>query len=369
MRLTDPEVATTMILDDVPEPDDAAYEFAPSVVGTQFTPDQHMHFYTPDVWEGFVREWVTVWKSEYEQIKRIGGPGDRGIDVAAFRTKRGLEGAWDCFQAKHYGDALAPHDAWPEMLKILQAVLDGHCVLPDSYVFVAPRGCGTTLNTLISQPSECKAKFLSWLDGTAGSAKALPATRKASLKALAKGIDFSMFKAKQIEELLEEHRTTRYYSARFGTVLPPRQVPHKPPSKIDEPTEAVYVSQLVEVYKERWAGQINGTGDIHEVEEAERHFRRQRISFYRAESLRTYSRDSVPDGTFDRLQDDIYMGVVDLVDGADGPGWRKLSQVLVASGQLDLSKHHLLTVASLHDRHGICHQLANEERLRWIDPA
>jgi hypothetical protein len=44
-----------------------------------------------------------------------------------------------------------------------------------------------------------------------------------------------------------------------------------------------------------------------------RHFVRARESFYCAEALRNFSRDTLPDGAFENLQKQIYDGVIDTV--------------------------------------------------------
>ncbi len=41
---------------------------------------------------------------------------------------------------------------------------------------------------------------------------------------------------------------------------------------------------------------------------------RQRERFYHAESLKNFARDTVPTGTFDALQDEIYHGVIDVCE-------------------------------------------------------
>jgi hypothetical protein len=93
---------------------------------------------------------------------------------------------------------------------------------------------------------------------------------------------------------------------------------------------------------------------------------RQRISFYKAESLRVYARDSVPPGTFNKLQDDIYSGVIDTAEANHPNGYVRLSSVLSQVGQLDLNRHKLIAVSDIDDRKGICHQLANADRLTWV---
>jgi hypothetical protein len=95
-------------------------------------------------------------------------------------------------------------------------------------------------------------------------------------------------------------------------------------------------------------------------------FRRHRENFYKAEALRVYARDSVPPGTFERLQDDIHSGVIDVVEDHHATGLRRLTSVLSLVGQLDLSRHRLISVVEIDDRQGMCHQLANVDRIQWM---
>lgn len=97
---------------------------APALPGSPVPPAHRIYFYSPDEWEVFITEWATGVAVSYRQIKQLGGSGDRGVDVAAFKTDRGLEDAWDCFQAKHYDGSLTVSDAFPEMLKIFHGVVD-----------------------------------------------------------------------------------------------------------------------------------------------------------------------------------------------------------------------------------------------------
>jgi hypothetical protein len=108
--------------------------------GPPVPPQGRIQLYSSDEWEEFIREWVSGLKTEYVQIKRFGGSGDKGADIAAFKSDKGLEGTWDCFQGKHYIKALAFNDTAPEILKVFLAVLDGHYQMPDSYHFLAPAG-------------------------------------------------------------------------------------------------------------------------------------------------------------------------------------------------------------------------------------
>jgi len=95
------------------------------------------------------------------------------------------------------------------------------------------------------------------------------------------------------------------------------------------------------------------------------HFGRQREAFYHAESLRVFARDTVPEGTFESLQDEIHSGVIDICDANHADGYERVKEVTQAARELQLTSNALLTRAKTKDRDGICHQLANEDRLLW----
>ena len=83
-----------------------------TLAGPPVPPAQRIYFYPSGEWEEYIREWAQGLIEDYIQIKQLGGPGDQGIDVAAFKSEQGLEGPWDCFQGKHYTRELRPADAW-----------------------------------------------------------------------------------------------------------------------------------------------------------------------------------------------------------------------------------------------------------------
>jgi len=358
------KVSAAPEIDDMPAPS-ALPSSDSSLLGPPVQPAQRVYFYSPDEWEAFIAEWATGIKANYFQIKRLGGPGDRGVDVAAFRTDRGFEGSWDCFQAKHYANALTLSDALPEMLKLFQGVVLGHYILPERYVFVAPRGCGGSLNRLLSKPTDLRTKFLDAIASGGTLTKGLDEQVRRSVHDLAATSDHSIFRSLELSEMLDTHRSTPYYSARFGTALPARPPAGSPPTS-PSPEERRYVQKLVDAYNEQDPASGADATEIASHAKFGPHLQRQRESFYAAEALRVYARDSVPDGTFELLQGDVYSGVIDTAEADHESGLDRLRAVLTLSGQLDLRAHALISVSRLEDRQGICHQLANVDKLTWV---
>lgn len=338
---------------------------AVSVSGPPVTPAQRIAFYSPDEWEDFIREWAIAVGASYVQVKRLGGSNDKGADVAAFKTDQGFEGDWECFQGKHYAKPLGWSDAFPEMLKIFAGRVNGHYTLPSLYAFLAPKGCGTGLNRLLSKPTELRQKFLEELGSGKGIAASIDASLRDQLRTLAEATDFAMFKSVELVDAIAAHRTTAYHVARFGGPLPPRPPAAGAPEAISE-SETRFVAQLMDIYRE-----VQPTGDLtpdtlHTQPRLATHFQRQRESFYSAESLRLHARDAVPPGTFEALQDDVHSGVIEIAEADHATSMERLTKVLQASTQIDLSSHALTTISQTDDRKGICHQLANDDRLTWM---
>jgi hypothetical protein len=100
--------------------------------------------------------------------------------------------------------------------------------------------------------------------------------------------------------------------------------------------------------------------------QTDHHYLRQREAFYSAEALRVFARDSVPEGTFSALQNEVLDGVIETCDRRYRDGFERLSYVLTAAGSLHLTASALITVTEQRDRKGICHQLANDDRLIWV---
>jgi hypothetical protein len=166
---------------------------------------------------------------------------------------------------------------------------------------------------------------------------------------------------------VEDHKSCPRHAARFGGGLPPRPDPAAPPNEIAL-TESRYVEQLFEAYADHIKEAISDSVGLKAHPKLKDHFLRQRVSFYHAESLRVFARDSVPPGTFESFQEEVYAGVVDTHDAAFPDGYARVVAVTKAARDMQITSNALITRAKPQDRDGICHQLANEDRLQWTKP-
>ena len=132
--------------------------------GISIQPVRLLQVMSPDEWEGFTEQWLSLHKTKgtYQSIKRFSGPGDLGLDVIAFTAAEGFAKPWDSYQCKHYDHALTPTDVYGEFGKVIYhsfqrtPPFNQTCRVPRRHVFIAPFGVGITLGRLLRDPDRLK---------------------------------------------------------------------------------------------------------------------------------------------------------------------------------------------------------------------
>lgn len=357
-------------LDSVPEPDVLPSTAQNVAFGRLIPPQQQILTYSAEDWEQFILEWVHSQMQAYASVRRFAGPGDMGIDVAGMTDDSGLRGIWDNYQCKHYDHPLRPSDATKEVAKLLWHSYQGRYRPPREYCFIAPQGSGTRLTHLLGSPDELRKYLTDNWDTQCRTSitDRQPVELAGEFLAYATGFDFSIFSSRSPLEILDDHRRTPYHAVRFGGGLGPRPRPADPP-QTPTVSEQRYIEQLLQAYGDHLGRAVTTTGDLGDRSDLEQHYCRQREYFYHAEALRNFARDTVPTGTYEDLQDEVYDGVVDVeASDAHADGYARLNAVTQASAELQLTSSPLISVVRVPDRKGMCHQLANDNRLTWRKP-
>ena len=70
--------------------------------------------------------------------------------------------------------------------------------------------------------------------------------------------------------------------------------------------------------------------------------------------------------TFQSLQEDMFNGVIDTHDAEYKNGLERMRATITMAGQVDVAGNALVSVTRVADKQGICHQLANSDRLTWV---
>lgn len=334
--------------------------------GLPVHPEDRVRLFSPAQWERFVHEWVDSLRDEYELVERCGGAGDMGRDIIA--TVKGGNGDWDNFQCKHYKKALAPNDVWVELGKLAYYTLKSEYSYPRSYFFVAPQGVGSALSNLLRKPHELRDGLLASWDKACRTeiTKTDVVECDAAMRAHIASLDFSIFQTRPLLRIIEAHAKTRWYAAQFGGGLPPRPEPLTPPT-VPANSETVFVGELRRAYSDHLKQEVKDvdTG-LAGREDLREHFNDARVEFYSAEGLRTFSRDTLPPGEFEKLQDELRSGIMDDVRSEHADGYSRVLAVVKTARTLPLASHPLVSRIHNRDRGGICHQLANDGKVRWV---
>lgn len=335
------------------------------VTGIAVPPIKFIRLFSPDDWEEFVLEWADSFRDDYFIVNRAGGAGDMGRDVVA--SVDDSETVWDNFQCKHYRSAITPSDVWCEFGKLIYYACRGEFTYPRKYVFVAPQGAGNKLAKMLKDPdllkTELKANWASHCEKTITATKAVALEGK--LLGYLDQADFSIFSAIPPLRLIDEHRKTSYHVYRFGGGLPSRPAAKAPPAKVAD-IEARYVRALLDAYGSNLSQILKRADELNSFDDLRAHFERSRHEFYSAESLKLFSRDTLPPGCFEKLQQEYFDGIMDEVDSEHVDGFARVKAVIKLARQFQMTSHPLWSRVEMRDSGGICHQLANDERLRWV---
>lgn len=325
-----------------------------------------VQIFSPDDWEGFTEEWASSLMG-YAIVRRFAGSGDMGLDVAGFTDAAGFSAPWDNYQCKRYDHPLRPADIHVEIGKIIYYSWLGEYTAPRRHYFAASRDVGTTAAKLLLDPKklresvrqawqkQCKDQITTTAD----------VALTGDLLSYFDAFDFSIFGSKSVLELIAQHETTKFHAIRFGGGLPPRPASHAPPA---EPAahESRYIRQLLDAYGDHLGEQVPDLAALALQQPLQRDFSRQRERFYSAEALRNFSRDTVPEGTFDALQEEVFQGVVDICERSHSTGFERMKATVSQAAQVASTSNPLAPATRVQDRQGICHQLANDDRLHWM---
>ena len=333
--------------------------------GLPIPPIERIRIFSPGQWEDFVLEWADSLRMQYGLVERCGGAGDMGRDIIAFDKTNPV--IWDNFQCKHYSTGLTPSDIWIELGKLVYYTFAKEYTYPRKYILVAPQGAGTKLSNLLKKPDKLKAQLIENWDKHCKTniTTTTEIELNADLRKYLDTLDFSIFEAVPPLRLIDQHAKTRWYATRFGGGLPSRpQMP--PPPSVVAAHEVTYVRSLLDAYGDHLKCAVQTVADLDTHEDVREHFNDARLEFYSAEALRAFSRDTLPPGAFEQLQDELHGGIKDEIRGAHADGYRRVLAVIKTAKLLPITNHALKERLSTYDRGGICHQLANNRKVRWV---
>ena len=125
------------------------------ILSKSITPLKLLKIISETEFEEIIHEWVFGYlKKKYEKVCNLGGPGDKGRDVAAYYDYK--KNVWDNYQCKHYDHKLRPSDIWVEIGKLCYNCYSGNLTIPKKYFFISPLGVGSKVHDLLKQPEQLR---------------------------------------------------------------------------------------------------------------------------------------------------------------------------------------------------------------------
>jgi len=332
--------------------------------GVPIPKQKRLEMLDPAEWEAFLEEWALSLKDQYYSVKRHSGSGDKGLDIVGFVASDQLSDGYDNYQCKRYNAALAPSDVWVEFGKVIFYTWRGDHPIPRRYFFAAPKGVGTKLLKLLGDAAALKKGLReNWASHCKDEISNEEIPLEGDLLDYFEEFDFSIFGSTSAAQLIEGHAKTPYHSVRFGGGLPTRP-PFSVPEEV-QPEETRYTEQILEAYSDN-AGTPVFRATLHTFPAYAPDYQIQRERFYSAESLRNFARDSVPPGTFESLKKEAFDVVYDVSQADHACGLTRMRAVLNHVVNASFGSNPLISRVQEQDKKGMCHQMANEDMLKWV---
>jgi hypothetical protein len=339
--------------------------------GAWLDPLKRLSTFEPGDFETFVLQWVNGYLAhKYHEVQRRGAAGDKGRDIVAWIDPPGTPNRrWDLYQCKHYKDALAPSEFHLEVAKLCFYVHRGDYAMPQSYYVLTHKGVGNTLQDLIDEPLKLRDSLKEYWNAQCATKimKGANIPLTGSLLAFVDAADFSIIHSVSPSDLIAQHSETRYHSFVFGVQLKPRPPVPLPP---DEPAskETKYVNAMYCAFAEHLGKPVATISAISSHAYLRSSFDHARVCFYSAESLKEFSRETWPDDScFNSIADTVHQGVKFVMAGLHADGFHRMIAVCAMAISVQIDPNNAIGNPLPNDRVGICHQLANEGTIRWVN--
>jgi len=327
----------------------------------------YLKIFNADSWEDLTLELVYYWKTQYSRVLRCGAGGDMGRDVIAYCHEEPAN--WENYQCKHYDKRLSLSLALLEIGKILYYAHRKEFTLPSQYYFVAPQGVSNDLLKHLNDSSKLKNALIDKWDKVCKS----KITSKHNDNILLSGdflkfvqtVDFSIFDHIPPIRIIELHSNTIYHAQRFGTNVRKRRQLPAPPEKITT-NEIKYTEELLNAFAD--AEQIDSltVDELSEGSDYKFEYEAARRNFYAADDLEKFSRDWLPENSYDELTDECFEAVSATVRQKHDNGYERYLATSSHATTMNYTSHPLSPYIKMQDKKGMCHQLVNGDKFKWI---
>lgn len=327
----------------------------------------YLKIFNADSWEDLTLELVSYWKTRYSRVMRCGAGGDMGRDVIAYSHDK--PEIWENYQCKHYDKRLSLSLALLEIGKILHYVYQREFTLPQRYYFVSPQGVSNDLLKHLNDPDRLKNSLIEKWDKACKSKITSRINNDIALDSeflkFVELIDFSIFDHIPPIKIIELHSNTIFHAQRFGVNVKKRPSLPVPPIKLAN-NEIIYTKEILRAFADAEHKEILTIDDLEENSDYRLEYESARKNFYAAEDLQKFSRDWLPENCYDELTDECCEAVSATLRQKHDNGYERYLATSSQAATVNYASHPLSPYIKTQDKKGICHQLVNASRFKWV---
>lgn len=325
-----------------------------------------------DTYEELIASWAYCCLKEaengYEDVLRLGGAGDGGMDVVAFYEQATRD--CDIYQCKHYDAPINKSAIIAELGKFLYHVYKELLPCPRSYYLMAPKGLSSPFTHIYTNSEKLKQTIKSEWDASIADhiTKGRSIKYEGELVEFLNNFDYTIFKFYSADRLLNDiqKKENRHVYHQYFGVRKEELVREKlsTPSDLSE-YESNYIGHLIDAYND-----VKDDGVTPEnVEESAfgKHYKRSRDEFWLAESVRKMGVENCPGDIdeFQELEEDMMHHVADKYEDVYENAYKKLKAVTDKSTSFPKKERIISGELGPAELKGVCFQLSNEDRLIW----
>lgn len=326
-----------------------------------------------DTYEEMIASWAFHClrddECHYEDVLRLGGAGDGGMDVVAFYDQ--AKGDCDIYQCKHYENAINLTDVIAELGKFLYNVYNKYLPMPRSYYLMAPKGLTSVFTITYTDSSKLKETIKNDWDTRIAKyiSKGKTIKYEGDLVAFLDSFDYSKFKFYSSDKLIPDISKRKYrhiYHQYFGVKKAELERIKTEVPKEHADYEQTYINYLIEAYNDV-KETLSVTQDNVSISIYSKHFARSREEFWMAESVRKMSEENCPgdDDEFAELEKDMYSHVADTHEDIHENAFRKVRAVTEKATSFVKKERIISGELGSSELKGVCFQLSNENKLIW----
>lgn len=327
-----------------------------------------------DTYEKLVASWAYWCLKEndgrkYEDVMRIGGTGDKGVDVIAYYDQKNKK--CDIYQCKHYNHPIRQSDVIAELGKFLYFMAIGDIPVPDNYYLMAPQGLGDRFLQRYENADRLKQILIeSWDKSIAGHIeKGKVVSLVGDVLVFIEGFDYGRFKFYSSHKFLEtlvkaDNRFVffQYFGYRKEHL---KRINLGTPANFED-YEKKYIQHLLDAYNDVKKNTVFNEDNVVSSEYG-KHFGRSRDEFWLAESVKKMGEENCLGDIdeFEELKDDMEDHVADTYEVTYDNAFDRLKKVTEKSESMPKKDRVISGELGPRELKGVCYQLSNEDRLIW----